>query len=169
MKLIDRNGRLFGKISVIDLLVIAVVLIMAAALYSKNTKLESGGTSSSDTTITYQLLVRGARNYVADAVQTGDSLYDPERPSGGSLGEITDIQILPCARPAEFQDGTIDFVPAEDSVNLLITAEGSGLVSDGRCLLNRIYDLGVNSNRMFSTKYVQFTAVVTDIQTSPAA
>ena len=32
MKIIDRNGRLFGKISVIDVLVIAVVLVMAAAL-----------------------------------------------------------------------------------------------------------------------------------------
>ena len=33
MKIIDRNGRLFGKISVIDLLVVAVVVVLAAALY----------------------------------------------------------------------------------------------------------------------------------------
>ena len=31
MNFIDRNGRLFGKISVIDVLVIGVVLVMAAA------------------------------------------------------------------------------------------------------------------------------------------
>ena len=32
MKLMDKNGRLFGKISVIDVVVVLVVLVMAAAL-----------------------------------------------------------------------------------------------------------------------------------------
>ena len=41
MKIIDRNGRLFGKISVIDVLVIAVVLVMAAALFFKNNQAHS--------------------------------------------------------------------------------------------------------------------------------
>ena len=36
MKLMDKNGRLFGKISVIDVVVVLVVLVMAAALYVKN-------------------------------------------------------------------------------------------------------------------------------------
>ena len=34
-KIIDRNGRLFGFISVIDLLVIVVVAVMGFALYTK--------------------------------------------------------------------------------------------------------------------------------------
>ncbi len=36
MKMIDRNGRIFGKISVIDLVVVAVVVVLAAALYFKS-------------------------------------------------------------------------------------------------------------------------------------
>ena len=36
MKIIDGNGRLFGKISVIDVLVILVVAVLAAALYFKS-------------------------------------------------------------------------------------------------------------------------------------
>ena len=36
MKLIDREGRLFGKISIIDVLVLAVVIVMAVALYVKD-------------------------------------------------------------------------------------------------------------------------------------
>ena len=38
-KIIDRNGRLFGFISVIDLLVIVVVAVMGFALYTKNTQM----------------------------------------------------------------------------------------------------------------------------------
>ena len=62
-----------------------------------------------------------------------------------------------------FSDGTIGPAPVEDGVNLLLTLEGSGLISDGRYLLNRVYDLGVNSSRGFQTKYVQFNGTVVDI------
>ena len=92
MKIIDRNGRLFGKISIIDLVVVAVVIVMAFALYVKTNHNEITSTSTPDSTITYQMLVRGVRTYVADAVQVGDHVYDQDRNSGGgSLGVITDI------------------------------------------------------------------------------
>lgn len=40
MKLIDNRGRLFGKISLIDLLVIFVVVAFAAGLFVRNFALE---------------------------------------------------------------------------------------------------------------------------------
>ena len=164
MKLIDRNGRLFGKVSVIDLIVVAVVLVLAVALNMKNNHLSHTSTSVTNDPITYQVLVSGSRNYVADAIREGDLMFDQDRSSGGTLGKIVDIEVLPSAKMAEFNDGTVDVVPAEDCVNLLLTVQGEGIVSDGRVLLNRIYDLGVNSARNFYTKYAQFTGTVTDIQ-----
>jgi hypothetical protein len=163
MKIIDRNGRLFGKISVIDLLVILVVAVMAVALYVKNNHKEITSTSTPNTTITYQILVRGIRTYVSDAVQVGDNLYEQDYTTGGSIGKITAIEVLPGDRLAEFDDGTVELAPVEDSVNLLITVEGEGIISDGRYLLNRIYDLGVNSSRNYTTRYAQFTGTVSSI------
>lgn len=162
MKLIDHNGRLFGKISVIDVLVLAVVVVLAAALYFKSNQTHTG-TSVSNSDITYQVLASGVRNYVADAVREGDLLYDQDRSSGGTLGEIVTIEVLPSGKMAEFNDGTVETVPVADSVNLLLTIRGSGILSDGRYLLNRVYDLGVNSSRNFYTPYAQFTGVVTSI------
>lgn len=162
MKIIDHNGRLFGKISIIDVLVIAVVIVMGTALYFKSNQTHTG-TNSVNTDITYQVLVSGVRNYVSDAVVVGDQMYDQDRSSGGTLGRITDIEVLPSGKLAEFNDGTVDTVPVEDGVNLLLTVKGSGLISDGRFLLNRVYDLGANSSRNFYTKYAQFTGVVTAI------
>lgn len=163
MKIIDREGRLFGKISVIDVLVIAVVLVMAAALYVKNNHNEITSTTTSNIPITYQVLAPGVRNYVGDAVQVGDFLYEQDRSTGGSLGEITAIEVLPSGRLAEFNDGTVDTVPVEDGVNLLLTVRGEGIISEGRYSLNRVYELGVNASRNFCTQYAQFTGVVTEI------
>ena len=85
-----RNGRLFGFISVIDLLVIVVVAVMGFALYTKNTQMAITSTNTADQTITYQILASGIRTYVAEAVREGDQLFDPDRSSGGTLGTITD-------------------------------------------------------------------------------
>ena len=84
-KIIDRNGRLFGFISVIDLLVIVVVAVMGFALYTKNTQMAITSTNTADQTITYQILASGIRTYVAEAVREGDQLFDPDRSSGGTL------------------------------------------------------------------------------------
>ena len=164
MKLIDRNGRLFGKVSVIDLIVVAVVLVLAVALNMKNNHLSHTSTSVTNDPITYQVLVSGSRNYVADAVREGDLMFDQERSSGGTLGKILSIEVLPGSKMAELNDGTVEVIPAEDCVNLLLTVQGEGIVSDGRVLLNRIYDLGVNSARTFCTKYVQFVGNISNIQ-----
>ena len=162
MKIIDRNGRLFGKISVIDVLVIAVVLVMAAALFFKSNQTHTG-TSVTSETITYQMVANGVRTYVADAVQVGDLMYDQDRSSGGTLGKIVDIQVLPGTKLGEINDGTAGMVPVEDGVDLLLTIEGSGILSEGRYLLNRVYDLGVNSSRNYYTPYAQFTGTITAI------
>lgn len=162
MKLIDHNGRLFGKISIIDVLVILVVAALAAALSFKSSQTHTGTTVSKDT-ITYQVLATGVRNYVSEAVQVGDYMYDKDRTSGGTLGKITAVEVLEGTKLAEFKDGSLSMAPAEDSVNLLLTIEGSGIVSEGRYLLNRIYDLGVNSSRNFYTQYAEFTGTVYSI------
>ena len=163
MKLIDREGRLFGKISIIDVLVLAVVIVMAVALYVKTNHREITSTTTSDTPFTYQILISGVRGYVADAIREKDMLYDVDNSSGGALGEITDIQVMEGAKLAEYDDGTMEMTPVEDGVNLLLTVEGRGIISDGRYLANRVYDLGVNSARNYHTPYAQFTGTVVAI------
>lgn len=163
MKIIDRNGRLFGRISILDVAVILLVAVLAVALYARSNLKEQTSTSVENTPITYQMLVRGVPQYVGDALKVGDQLYDPERSTGGSLGTITDIEVTDGEKLAEFNDGTAGIVPVEDGENILLTVEGSGLVKDGSYSLNRVYDMGVNTCRVFSTKYVEFLGLVTEI------
>lgn len=94
MKIIDNNGRLFGKISVIDVLVVAVVAVMAAALYVKSNQTHTG-TSVVEETIAFQVLVEGVPGYVQNAIQVEDQLYDKVYESGGPLGRVTQIEVLP--------------------------------------------------------------------------
>lgn len=166
MKIIDRNGRLFGKISVIDVLVIAVVLVMAAALYFKSSQTHTGGTIS-EQTITFQIRAQGIDDFVADAIQVGDSIYDKNYNSGSrGLGEIIDVQVerSPGYKLAdELTNGTAAMLEADNTVDLLITVRGSGLVTNRSYSINRIYDLGVNSARTYCSQRAEFDGMVCDI------
>ena len=163
MKMIDRNGRLFGKISVIDVLVILVVLVMAAALYFKNIQTHTG-TAVTEQTITFQVRARGVDHFVADAIGVGDGLYDQSYSSGGrALGEITDVQVErdPGTKLADrLTDGTAGLLEAEDTVDLIITVKGSGLITGKSYSINRVYDLGINSSRNYCTQRADFTGMV---------
>ena len=162
-KFIDREGRLFGKISVIDLLVVLAVLVLAAALYAKNNTLEPTATTQTDTPITFTLLAENLSFQAADAVRVGDKVFDKERSSGGALGEITAIEELPGEKTEHLSSGVYVRLPNADGKNLLITVEGSGSVINGRYAINRVYELGVNAARTFYTPYVSFIGSVTDI------
>ncbi len=167
MKIIDRDGRLFGKISVIDVLVIAVVIVMAAALYFKNTQVHTG-TSVSEETVTFQVRARGVNRYVADAILVGDGLYDKDKPSGGqALGRITEVEVErdPGTKLADkLTDGTVAYLEAEGTVDLLITVEShQGIRSGGGWTLNRVYSLGINASRIYYTKRAEFSGAVSAI------
>ena len=162
MNFIDRNGRLFGKISVIDVLVIGVVLVMAAALFFKNNQAHTG-LSVTEQDITFPVRARGVDDYVL----VGDSLYDQSYSSGGrALGQITDIQVerTPGTKLADrLTDGTAAMLEADNTVDLLITVKGRGLVTGRSYSINRVYDLGVNSSRNYWTKRADFTGTVCEI------
>lgn len=164
MKIIDRNGRLFGKISVIDVIVILAVIVVAAAIYVKTHKPQTGSNVAT-TTIVYQMSVENQPEYMLDAIQVGDQIYDKERSTGGSLGTITDIQVSDGTYEAKLDDGTYEIVPAQGRYNLLLTIEGQGLIDEnGNYLLNRVYNLGVNSSREFNNKYGLFLGRIVSIE-----
>lgn len=164
MKLMDENGRLFGRISIIDVLAILAVIVMAAALFTSQTRT---GTQVDEQTITFQIRVRGVDTCVAGAILAGDSLYDQGYSSGGrGIGEITAVEVErdPGTRLADqLTDGSLSYLEAEGTVDLLLTVEGRGTRSDRSCTLNRVYALGLNAARTYYTKRAVFSGTVSSI------
>ena len=167
MKIIDRDGRLFGRISIIDLLVIAAVAVIAAAVYVKNNATPSGSGTVKEQRITFQIQTVNMEDYLTGAIRVGDKIYDANYSSGsGPVGEITQVQVLNdpgIAVEENMDDGTLPQISVEGTVDLLITVEGSG-VSDGRSYtINRVYELGVNASRTYRTNHATFVGSVVDI------
>lgn len=168
MKMIDREGRLFGKVSVIDLLVVGAVLVMALALYVKNHQTPTSA-NSEERPITFQIRITGAETYLADAIRVGDSIYDVGYSSGdGPVGVIKGVEVVndPGVVMSDcLQDGTLVPVEVEDTVDLLVTVEGFGVIEDRTYSINRVYNLGLNASRTYRTNRAAFVGPVVSITT----
>lgn len=168
MKIIDENGRLFGKISVIDLLVVAVVIAMALAMNVKNTQTPTAS-NVEEVPITFQVRVSGAELYLADAIQVGDSIYDTSYASGnGPVGKISKVEVLndPGIVMSDcYQNGTLVEMEVVDSLDLIVTIEGRGVVTDRTYSINRVYELGLNSSRTYRSNKATFAGFVMNIMT----
>ena len=164
MKFMDRDGRLFGKISIIDVIVLLVVAVLVAAIYTK-TQMPQTGSSVAMTRVVYQMELENLQPYMVEAIQEGDELFDEERTTNGALGKIIDIEVSDGTSQGGLSDGTYAVLPCEGRYNMVLTLEGQALVGeDGSVALNRVYDLGVNSHRSFVTKYASFVGRVLSIQ-----
>ena len=163
MKIIDNNGRLFGKISIIDVMVLLLAVVLAAALYMKTHTMTHTSTEITYDTITFTYFCRGMPEYVKDNLRVGDKIFDVENMTVGSLGEIVDIQFLPGTEYKKSDEGYMGYFPSEGSVDMLVTVRGQGLVTDGTYQINRLYPIGMNANRNFCTPYVQLRGIVMSV------
>ncbi|MFI3251367.1 MAG: DUF4330 domain-containing protein [Eubacteriales bacterium] len=156
MKLLDQNGRLFGKISIIDLIVVLAVVILCIAFYVKNNVLTVTSSAQNNVGITVVMVAELVPNYLVDAVQIGDYVYDELNTTGGPIGVITDIEYFEAGQYRELYDGSYAKVTGEDEQNFRITIEGTGIYQNGRYIMNRTFEIGANASRYFQSKYARF-------------
>ena len=168
-KFIDRDGRVFGLISVVDLLVLVFLVLAGVSLYLKFHVLDTTETVqnqdlSSMDTISVQVLVPNVSDFVADALAVGDEVYDQGNFDAGVLGTIADIQIQDASYVADLSNGLRAVVSgAEDHCNVLLTLECRYTESNGFYMINGDYPLGVNVARTFFTKYASFSGTVLQV------
>ena len=169
MKLIDEKGRLLGKLSLIDLLVVLVAVVMILALLVKNNRLNLNKNTDAveDRTITFQVRLQGVEDYIVNAILEDEEIYDTNYASNNrAVGKVTRVEITksPGAVVEALDDGTAGPVEVEGSVDALVTVEASGTQAGDQWIINGIYRLGVNSSRTYYTKRVQFTGTIADVR-----
>lgn len=159
-KLIDAQGRLFGVISVVDIVAVLVVAGLALMLANRfitpknSTHYDSSGSgvNANDAKITFVLCLSGMRETSAESIQPGDKVYNT---AGGSLmGEVVETRREPFMQLVDNMDGTLKKLPTQDYCDLYVTIEGRCSVVDGHCYLDGASELVRNVTVSFVTRYV---------------
>ncbi len=114
-----KNGKLFGKINVIDFLVVLVILVAIAAVAAFLFLPKGAGD-----TLIMKFMIEEVDEFVAQKVKVGDELYDDTYSL--DLGFVTDIEKGDSVSYVENSNGTFTVSSKEGFYSMIITGEVQG-------------------------------------------
>ena len=132
--MIDEKGRLFGKVSIIDIVVVLAIAVLAAGFVYNRTAQHVRQIIMADTPLCVTFLVEGVREFSLEAVQEGDVFF--RQHERVPLGTVTRIDTGPAYDIMVRTDGTAVYVPVEGRYNMYITLSGVGSVTDNGFFVN---------------------------------
>ena len=159
-KIIDERGRLFGLISFIDVIVLAVVIILALAVFAKFNVNESPLTTTSTVDVTYTIKIPMVRLTTATLMHPGDSLYNE---NDAFIGTIKSVSAADAEFPESLIDGTFARAKVHERYDVTIAVEALCSFSNGRYYTDRVFELNANSEMWIKTKYVITSGFITTI------
>ncbi|MDR0838342.1 MAG: DUF4330 domain-containing protein [Oscillospiraceae bacterium] len=159
-KLIDENGRLFGKISFIDVLVVLAVAAILLVSLTKNDVVEQISGSVQTTPVEYTVIAKNIRVTNAALLREGDYIW---LENGVPAGKITGVRTEVATTLSQIADGRYVIGKIESKVDAFVTILADCSYSNGRYYADRTFELNVNQEQKYVTKYEAFTASITEI------
>ena len=127
--MIDKNGRIKGKASIIDIiLIVAVVVLLVGFVYTRTSDRLGQIFNPNDP---MEVIIQGAglRHFNVNAVNIGDVMF--RNHAQHPLGTVVDIEIVPFMNYLHHADGTASLVVSEDRYTIFITLDSVGSIREG--------------------------------------
>lgn len=161
MKLIDKNGKIFGKINLVDL---GIVLLLVLAVAAVGFKIMKERLIERETAvIQYTLYVEGVRQQSVDAINmVYDDITDAE--NDDPLGKIIDVRQEPAAKIVQKADGEYTKAYYPDKFDLYVTLETKGVVSKDGYFADSGKKILYGDTIGINNGYSQMFGVVEDIK-----
>lgn len=121
-----KNGKLFGKINLFDLLVVLLLIVLAVGIVAKFSV--SSQDKAQAVTAIYEIEVKSVKKETVDAFKVGDIVS--EKGSGSVIGKITDISFSQAYDIMVTPDGRIVNAPIENRYHLTIRVEAGNGAKD---------------------------------------
>ena len=120
--MIDQNGRLFGKISIIDICIVLAIILAAVFIVRQLTSKAEIRTSAEAIQITF--FAEEAAAYIADYMAIGARMENDD--TGDFLGYSESFEIGECLANTVDKTGTPQRAPKEDFCSITVTGTAMG-------------------------------------------
>lgn len=157
----DKNGKIAGKVSIVDILVILLIVVVIAGI---GARYGSGITSAVKTEkqFEYVLKVENVREYTVDALKRMGKVTDKK--SEMDLGEIVDVQVENATMQSTTASGEIKNSEMPGRYSCIVTIRSAGKESDDNYILDDSTELSVGRNIDLYTKYVKTSGDIKSVQ-----
>lgn len=154
MRLLDDKGRLFGKLSVIDLLMLLVVVALAVwfgySMFGRNLR-QDVSQRQEETEIV--VVVSGIRPTTAEAIAKGGKVF--EFKTGAQVGEIVKVATEPAKIWLVEGDGKWVQIESPDRVDAFVTIRGVARIGEDVITMNGV-EIRVGGSLSLKTKWAVF-------------
>jgi len=148
----DKNGKLFGKISIVDLVVALLILVIVAGTAWRFTS-PAAALDQSNETIDVTIRIEAVRDFTLENYHAGLRVYD--RQAGQFIGIIQDIRHTPFYETVSLLDGTIIWAPMPGRISIYLDIVADGRVTPNAIYIEGTYEITAGSLIYINTKYVQ--------------
>lgn len=161
-KILDENGRLFGLISIVDVLAVAVIAMLAVAFGAKQAAPAIITAVAPMDDITYEMYVENMPGGRLEALRVGDNVYEAETHS--LIGTIRKIDVEDCVVTMQKSDGTYVAAPVPQRSNVRLTVAAQAKIDDhGMVYVNRVSPISVGWSLGIYTPGTRFNGAVLKI------
>ena len=157
----DKNGKIFGKVSIIDLLVLLAVIVGAIG-FSVRFFSTAAENVNENTKCEYVVEIQDVRAFTVDALAKKGVVT--EKKSGGIIGEITNVESKKYALPHVLSNGRVILVDIPEKYSVEVTVVGEGNVTSGGYYIGENVELSVGSTITMASKYANSTGKVKSIK-----
>ena len=156
----DKNGKIGGKISIIDIGVIVLIIAAAIGLVIRFT---SGTTTAvtSNETFRYVVKVNAVREYTVKALQKGGITTDKKAEK--VLGETKDVEVGDAKMQSTTAEGKIEWSNLPDKYTCYVTIEAEGRESEDGYILDDTTELSVGRSVDIITKNVKTSGEIISV------
>ncbi|MDD6735520.1 MAG: DUF4330 domain-containing protein [Clostridiales bacterium] len=158
---LDKKGKIFGKISIIDLLVIIIFAVAAVGIGARFVT-SAAKNAREKVHFSYVVEIDGVRKYTVDALNKKGLVTDLK--SKSVLGEIKSVQSQPMKTQSVTSDGRMVFAEVPERYTVLVEVEGEGKESDSSYFVGNDVELSVGSTMSMTTKYANSSGKVKSIE-----
>ncbi|PHV71278.1 hypothetical protein CS063_06195 [Sporanaerobium hydrogeniformans] len=150
----DKNGKLLGKLNIIDLLALLVVIVLVGGgfyrFYGK-----MAAETSTPATIEYVMEVNNIRQFTVDALQRKGDIFTQKTKLNG--GTIINVESVPYVQAATMPNGTVVKAEVPDRYTAYVTVRTEGRSGERVYLDSSNTEIYVGGNLAWDTKWVQLS------------
>ncbi len=156
----NKDGKIFGKINIIDLL---AVLILLVALVGIGIRLTSTASKSvtDKTEFSYVVEIDDVRIYTVNALKKMGTATDKQ---GNIIGEIETVEWDSKKEQKVLSNGETVMVDVPDKYTVTVTMDASGKESADKYFVGENTELSVGSTIQMYTKYANCSGKVKSVE-----
>ena len=139
--MIDKNGKLFGKINIIDLLVLLVIMVAVLIFGGKKLMDRKTAAENAPETFTMEFYTDEVYDYVTEHVKVGETIFDADKDV--VMGKVTSFEVGPSKVYYPDSQGKVVVSEKEGFSSITIKGEMTGKLGDlGAVIDGETYGVG---------------------------